>query len=55
MQALQQQFSNRDELIAYVKDLAPWAAGEHSYLQGGRTKAERKLAAIDPITYARYP
>jgi deoxyribodipyrimidine photo-lyase len=53
MQILQKQFRNPDELVAYVKDLAPWAAGERSYIQGGRQKAAMKLAAIEPITYAR--
>ena len=50
--ALQQQFDSREALIAYVRELAPWAQDPHSYIQGGRAKAERKLAAIKPIAYA---
>jgi deoxyribodipyrimidine photo-lyase len=53
MQTLQKQFDSRKELISYVKDLAPSAKGEHSYIQGGKQKADRKLENIDPISYAR--
>lgn len=53
MRRLQKKFDNRESLIAYVSELAPWAEGERSYIQGGRQKAERKLAAIDPVSYAR--
>lgn len=53
MTLLQKQFGDRAALVAYVKALAPWAEGERSYIQGGRSKAERKLAAIKPIAYAR--
>ncbi len=53
MQQLQKNFDSRESLIAYVKELAPWAEGERSYIQGGWQKAEKKLASIDPINYAR--
>ncbi len=53
MHHLQKQFDNRERLIAYVKELAPWASGERSYIQGGRQKAEMKLANIEPIVYSR--
>ncbi len=53
MLQLKSTFENRDSLIAYVKELAPWAEGERSYIQGGRQKAEMKLSNIDPILYAR--
>jgi deoxyribodipyrimidine photo-lyase len=53
MDPLPTQFDSRDALVAHVKALAPWAAGERSYIQGGRAKAERKLAAIDPLHYGR--
>jgi deoxyribodipyrimidine photo-lyase len=53
MQVLQKQFDSREYLIDYVKELAPWAEGERSYIQGGRQKAERKLVAIEPVKYAR--
>ena len=51
MQKLQKKFTSRDDLVAYVKTLAPWADGERSYIQGGRQKAKMKLSAIDPIAY----
>jgi deoxyribodipyrimidine photo-lyase len=51
MQILQKNFTSRDDLVAYVKSLAPWAYGERSYIQGGRQKAEMKLSSIDPIAY----
>jgi deoxyribodipyrimidine photo-lyase len=53
MKHLQKTFDSRDNLIAYVKELAPWADGECSHIQGGRQMAERKLTEIDPIDYAR--
>lgn len=52
MQLLQKNFDSRECLITYVIELAPWAEGERSYIQGGRQKAEIKLANIDPIAYA---
>jgi len=52
MRHLKKSFDNREDLISYVRELAPWAVGKHSYIQGGTDKAERKLAAIDPIAYA---
>lgn len=51
MQKLQKNFTSRDDLVAYVKTLAPWAEGERSYIQGGRRKADLKLSTIDPIAY----
>ena len=53
MMLLQKNFDSRESLIAYVSELVQWAEGERSYIQGGRQKAERKLAAIDPVNYAR--
>jgi len=52
MQELQKNFENRDALVAYLKALAPWAEGERSYIQGGRQRAEMKLAKIEPVSYA---
>jgi deoxyribodipyrimidine photo-lyase len=52
MQELQKIFENRDALVAHPKSLAPWAEGERSYIQGGREKADRKLAIIDPVGYS---
>lgn len=53
MLTLKKKFNNRDELIAYVKSLAPWLDGKESHIQGGRHNAEIKLQHIDPIGYAR--
>ena len=53
MKRLQKKFDSRENLITYVSELAPWAEGECSYIQGGRQKAKRKLSAIEPIDYAR--
>lgn len=53
MQSLKKRFDNRDELIAYVKTLAPWAKGEESPYLGGRVNAEEKLVSIDPLLYER--
>lgn len=51
MQKLQKKFTSRDDLVAYVKSLAPWADGERSYIQGGLGKALSKLSNIDPVAY----
>jgi deoxyribodipyrimidine photo-lyase len=57
MQLLAKQFESREALIAHVKQLAPWAAEDSaalpSAIQGGRQKAQAKLASIDAIAYAR--
>lgn len=52
MELLKKDFTSREELIVYVKKLAPWAAGEPSPIVGGRQNAHQKLTAIDPIAYA---
>jgi deoxyribodipyrimidine photo-lyase len=51
MEKLTKNFTNRDELVTYVKSLAPWSEGERSYIQGGRRKADIKLSNIDPEAY----
>jgi len=53
MQPLTKCFADRDALVAHVKQLAPWAEGERSYIQGGRAMAKRKLEQIDPLHYGR--
>lgn len=53
MKKLQKDFTNREELIHYVKALAPWAEGECSDISGGRQTAEMMLANIKPIAYGR--
>ena len=52
MRVLPKNFSSRDDLVSYVQDISPWVTGERSYIQGGRHRAEMKLASIDPINYA---
>jgi deoxyribodipyrimidine photo-lyase len=53
MKRLQKTFTNRQELVDYVKALAPWAEEACSDILGGRQAAELKLANIKPISYAR--
>ncbi|NDH08432.1 MAG: DNA photolyase [Gammaproteobacteria bacterium] len=52
MHILKKQFDTREELITFVRFLAPWAEGEQSIIQGGRHHAEMQLDNIDPIGYA---
>ena len=51
MATLQRDFTNRDQLIAYVQALAPWAQGEAATTRGGHEYAQAALQAIDPINY----
>lgn len=51
MQILKNQFENRESLIDYVKNIAPWAEGEASDINGGRDVAESLLNKIDPTKY----
>ena len=51
MTKLQSDFASRDELVAYVTALAPWATGEAAPTRGGRQPAQAALQAIDPINY----
>ena len=53
MTQLPRQFSTRQELIEFVKKLAPWALGDPSPIHGGRLAAEERLLKIDPIAYGR--
>ena len=53
MKTLKTDFTNRDELIVYVKDLAPWAWGEASSICGGHDQANKLLQKIDPINYGK--
>ncbi len=45
-------FADRDELIAHVRALSPWAKGDASPIVGGATAAQQRLQAIDPLRYA---
>lgn len=53
MQILTKNFQGREELIGYVRKLAPWAAGEASPIIGGHDQAQKALHGIDPIRYGR--
>ncbi len=53
MQAMRKQFDHRDQLIAYMRKLVPWAQGEPSEIIGGRQAAEARLAQCDPILYGK--
>ncbi len=53
MEVLQKIFSDREQLLTYVKSITPWAEGNASVYIGGRSEAEIKLKNIDPINYAK--
>lgn len=50
---LKKHFDSRDELVAFVRSLVPWAEGEPSSFQGGLSQADIKLENIDAVAYAR--
>ncbi|MDC3311865.1 DNA photolyase [Alphaproteobacteria bacterium] len=50
---LKKDFADRNRLIAYVKELSPYAAGDASPLQGGDINAQIILDYIDPISYEK--
>jgi deoxyribodipyrimidine photo-lyase len=52
MDTLKKQFDDRNDLIAFVQSLAPWAEGECSNILGGRHKSEMTIRDIDPRAYA---
>lgn len=51
MKILRKKFKNREELISYLKTIAPWSNGSVSDIIGGRYHAETTLCKIDPINY----
>lgn len=53
MEILKNHFTNREELITYVRNLAPWAANGPSPIRGGHMSAHEKLSKIDPVGYCR--
>lgn len=53
MQRLKKQFTTREDLVAYVQSLAPWAEGEQSDIEGGQEIAAMALKNIDPIAYTQ--
>ncbi|MCH2209128.1 MAG: hypothetical protein MK132_25135 [Lentisphaerales bacterium] len=53
MHHLQTNFSDREALITYVKNLAPWATGDASEITGGVGSSKVLLKAIEPTNYAK--
>jgi deoxyribodipyrimidine photolyase len=53
MERLKKTFKNRNELIGYVKALAPFSLNEASPLIGGQKEALKKLKTIDPVNYGK--
>ncbi|MGC6404336.1 MAG: FAD-binding domain-containing protein [Candidatus Comchoanobacterales bacterium] len=49
---LPNEFHSRDDLIAHVSSIAPWAKGNASHIIGGMTAAKNRLEQLDPIAYA---
>lgn len=47
------EFSRREDVIAYVKTLSPWAAGEASPIKGTKLSLEAKLATLRPEAYGK--
>ena len=43
MQKLKNKFTNREQLVEYVRGLAPWAEGKESSIIGGCQKAQERL------------
>lgn len=51
MKQLEKTFPNREALIAYVANLAPWAAGPASVIAGGHEAAQQTLQQVDALKY----
>ncbi len=52
-QILRKDFRDRDHLVAYVKELSPWAKGKSSPILGGVNQAQEMLENIDPLRYGK--
>ena len=53
MQKLKNKFTNREQLVRYVRGLAAWAEGRESSIIGGYQKAQEKLKNIDLDLYCK--
>ena len=53
MSILERHFDNRDDLISYVKQLAPWAEGNASEIRGGRLECEKRITSLDAVRYGK--
>ncbi|WP_315790367.1 FAD-binding domain-containing protein [Fischerella sp. JS2] len=55
-QDMQREFANRDELVAYLREQFPQAAGRDDHISqtiGGRKTAQNILQKVDPAKYAK--
>ena len=50
---LKRHFDNRSDLIAYVKELAPWAEGNASQILGGRRECRKRLTNLNAVKYGK--
>ncbi len=53
MQKLKNKFTNREQLVKYVRGLAPWAEGKESSIIGGYQKAQERLKNIKLDLYCK--
>ena len=50
---LERNFDNRNDLIAYVKELAPWAEGNASQIPGGQRECKKRLTNLNAVKYGK--
>ena len=50
---LKREFDNRNNLIAYVKELAPWAEGNASEIPGGKRECKKRLTSLNAVKYGK--
>ncbi len=50
---LETDFENREDIIAYVRKLSPWAEGNESCIQGGAAHMNALLDLLEPEKYGR--
>lgn len=53
MKTLENNFETREDLIGYVKNLAPYGDGSASDITGGLISAKQILTKIDPVAYCK--
>ena len=50
---LKRHFDNRNDLIGYVKELAPWAEGNASKILGGQRECRKRLTNLNAVKYGK--
>ena len=50
---LKRHFDNRSDLIAYIKELAPWAEGNASQILGGQQECKKRLTNLNAVKYGK--